>query len=284
MVSNDRPMWVGGQVSTADYGGGRKPFGGQPRTPSAHTSDLTPADQANVIVEPVYVGMISYHAADPPPDSGRIQPNRPPAAVGGETGGGSTDRPAPVDLGGDRSTANPAVANPAPVAPRAAAQTPFMLAGPSPMPAELHGMAVPATSGRPIRDIEIPVTAAPTASQALSTPRTAGGPGDVLPAVETAGSLPDPAAMIAEPLLALPPLDVTALERGLQQFLARLEAAGRDLVGDGDGARIVPWVVAGAATAAACEIARRQLRRYAAERAVDLIPLTVSAAPRHDPE
>jgi hypothetical protein len=47
----------------------------------------------------------------------------------------------------------------------------------------------------------------------------------------------------------------------LGHFLTRIEKAGEQLVGDGDGLR--PWLIAGAAAATACEIARRQLKRAA---------------------
>jgi len=63
-------------------------------------------------------------------------------------------------------------------------------------------------------------------------------------------------------LAALPSVELAALETGLRQFLAQLEAAGRDLTGD-DGDGLGPWLVAAGAAAAACEIARRQLRRQA---------------------
>jgi hypothetical protein len=57
----------------------------------------------------------------------------------------------------------------------------------------------------------------------------------------------------------LPTVDLTALGQGLRQFLSRIEQAGEELVGDGDGLR--PWLIAGAAAATACEIARRQMQR-----------------------
>jgi hypothetical protein len=64
-------------------------------------------------------------------------------------------------------------------------------------------------------------------------------------------------------LAVLPPLDVAALERGMQRFLDQVGQWCRPLVGNGDGAGLYFWVVAGAAAAAACEIARRQLKRTA---------------------
>jgi hypothetical protein len=70
-------------------------------------------------------------------------------------------------------------------------------------------------------------------------------------------------------LSAMPAVDMTVLGRGLDQFMHRLERAGEQLVGDGEGLR--PWLVAAAAAATACEIARRQMRRtYDRERATGL--------------
>ena len=70
-------------------------------------------------------------------------------------------------------------------------------------------------------------------------------------------------------LSAMPVVDLTVVGRGLDQFMHRLERAGEKLVGDGEGLR--PWLVAAAAAATACEIARRQMRRtYDRERATSL--------------
>jgi hypothetical protein len=56
----------------------------------------------------------------------------------------------------------------------------------------------------------------------------------------------------------LPPLDLSVLERGMRAFLAQLEQIGSSAAGGGS--RLSLWVLAGAAAATACEIARRQLR------------------------
>jgi hypothetical protein len=71
--------------------------------------------------------------------------------------------------------------------------------------------------------------------------------------------LPEP--QLAGVLPALPPLDLSALEHGLHQFLDQLGEVGRGLVGDPDGAGLYLWVAAGAAAATACTIARRQLKQ-----------------------
>src|SRR5262249_15876385 len=109
--------------------------------------------------------------------------------------------------------------------------------------------------------------AGPTPAAPLNTP--AGGAVPMV--IETAepplaqAEQPSAAAVLA-PLAAI---DVAALGHGLGQFLHQIEKGGEQLVGDGDGLR--PWLVAGAAAAAACEIARRQLRQ-----ATEYAPITVS--------
>jgi hypothetical protein len=49
----------------------------------------------------------------------------------------------------------------------------------------------------------------------------------------------------------------------MRQFLVQLGETGVELAGERDGAGLFPWVVAGGAAVAACEIARRQLGRHA---------------------
>jgi hypothetical protein len=63
-----------------------------------------------------------------------------------------------------------------------------------------------------------------------------------------------------ELLPVLPPFDLATLERGLQRFLDQLARLGEDLAWPQGGAGTWPWIVAAVAAAAACEIARRQLR------------------------
>jgi hypothetical protein len=93
-----------------------------------------------------------------------------------------------------------------------------------------------------------------------------GGDGVAVPLVPAAdGERAEEHAVVRAPqvsgvLAALPPPALSALERGLQQFLGQLERVGRDLTGDRPESGLWPWVVAGAAAITACEIARRQLR------------------------
>src|SRR5439155_1593574 len=55
----------------------------------------------------------------------------------------------------------------------------------------------------------------------------------------------------------------SALEQGMQQFLDQLDRLGQPLAAHPDGTGLGPWIVAGAASAVACEIARRHLKRSA---------------------
>jgi hypothetical protein len=59
----------------------------------------------------------------------------------------------------------------------------------------------------------------------------------------------------------LPPLDLSALEHGMREFLQQLEQLSAPATGSGRGLSL--WLLAGAAAVTACEIARRQLRRSA---------------------
>jgi hypothetical protein len=67
----------------------------------------------------------------------------------------------------------------------------------------------------------------------------------------------------------LPSLNVTALERAMQNFLRQLQGTGDELAGKHDKAGLGVWLVAGSAAVAACEIARRQMRASRAKLAVE---------------
>ncbi len=102
----------------------------------------------------------------------------------------------------------------------------------------------------------------PADGHAESAPPTAGDTerGEA-PAARPA---PQPVGVLA----LLPPIPLSAVEAGLRQFLQQVERAGQCLTADRDDGGLWPWVVAGAAAAVACEIARRQFR--SAGRAPDL--------------
>jgi hypothetical protein len=101
-----------------------------------------------------------------------------------------------------------------------------------------------------------------TGAGPLLTGVNAGAGAEQTPAVEVGESSEPPVATATPSIVAtLDTVDLSALGRGLERFLGRLERAGEELVGDGEGLR--PWLVAGAAAATAAEIARRQLKRAA---------------------
>jgi hypothetical protein len=145
--------------------------------------------------------------------------------------------------------------------------TPFVLT-PQANPAAATGGPVaaqlPLATGRTADGMAMAVPA-PAAPLNTST-------GGAMPVAETAEPpLAQPESPQAAPVLApLATIDVAALGRGLGNFLHEIEKVGEELVGDGDGLR--PWLVAGAAAATACEIARRQLKR-----AVEYAPIPISS-------
>jgi hypothetical protein len=72
-----------------------------------------------------------------------------------------------------------------------------------------------------------------------------------------------PSPQVPGVLTVLPPLDLTAVQLGMHQFLDQMERMGQRLVRHRDGTGLYLWIVAEATAAMACEIARRQLRRPA---------------------
>jgi hypothetical protein len=68
-----------------------------------------------------------------------------------------------------------------------------------------------------------------------------------------------PAPHVSDVLTTLPPIDLSALERGMHRFLDQVEEVGQRL-GDSSGPGLYPWLAAVAAAAVACEVGRRQLK------------------------
>jgi hypothetical protein len=128
------------------------------------------------------------------------------------------------------------------------------------------------TSQGPVRASFRPGDGVPLANPALNAVVASSGAGVATPTAEEAALTQSnkEAPPIGPGVLAtLATGDLSALGRELEQFLARIERAGEELIVEGDGLR--PWLIAGAAAATACEIARRQLKR-AAELAADGVP------------
>jgi hypothetical protein len=150
---------------------------------------------------------------------------------------------------------------------------------PVPRPDTLGGLTairVDASNGPAVRNNGI---LAIHESEAAAMPEAAPVPTSVMPSLTLPrASGPDSAAADTMPplplpqgtsvLSALPALDVTALERAMQHFLRQLHGAGDERAGSRDKPGLGVWLVAGTAAAAACEIARRQLRASRRELAV----------------
>jgi hypothetical protein len=66
---------------------------------------------------------------------------------------------------------------------------------------------------------------------------------------------------LREVLRSLPHGNLGSLEAGIREFLNNLSQVGKQFWAQSGECRLTAWVIAGAAAAAACEIARRQLRK-----------------------
>ena len=98
----------------------------------------------------------------------------------------------------------------------------------------------------------------------LVTPGTSPSPMGEVPGEEApAAELVLPSLPAPDVLSALWPWGLSTVERGMEQFLQQLDRMGQRLGRHHDDQGLWPWLVAGAAAATACEIARRQLRRTA---------------------
>lgn len=136
-----------------------------------------------------------------------------------------------------------------------AAQQPSVQSFPSPVavggvPGSHTEVRAPAAGRVPVRDL-------PEASGAggAAFPLAAGQEMEQY----AEGSLP-PSPLVSGVLSALPPFGLSALELGMQQFLERLGRLGPPGDGHPNGTGLSLWIAASAAAAAACEIARRQVR------------------------
>jgi hypothetical protein len=85
-------------------------------------------------------------------------------------------------------------------------------------------------------------------------------------------SVPPP-PQVSSVLTVFPSFNLSALERGLQQFLEQVETLDRSLPGGGSGSMLYLWIAAVAAATTALDVARRQLRRPTAGPAVDANPI-----------
>jgi hypothetical protein len=185
-----------------------------------------------------------------------VRPDVPPPAVTA-----ADPKPAPIDPHLPPSQPDAGRGATPASQPRTATQTPFVLTIPTNVPAGAPAIVAAQLPAQPGGGGAAPVLGpGPVAQPTPAAPAGVAVPPVTVPTAEPAADGPAPGALPGV-LAAFPAADLTALGRGLQQFLDRLESAGRDLVGDGDGAGLRPWVVAAGTAAAACEIARRQWKQ-----------------------
>jgi hypothetical protein len=125
-----------------------------------------------------------------------------------------------------------------------------------------EGEGIVSSPGKPLPSPPTPNPAGGGGAGGRETP----APGSDLKEQEPPdGRLVLPSPQMAGVLTVLPSVSLSALELGMQQFLAQLERVGQGLARDRDGGELWPWAVAGTVAGAAAltagEIARRQLRR-----------------------
>jgi hypothetical protein len=275
---------VAERSSFVDLGGARA----SPATPSGAGASSREVAPSPSVAPPVQAGTSSeapVPAAPASPGPGAPTPK--------PQDGGAAHVSAGPEAGGAADTA---VANPEPLPPTPAEPASSSRAADA-APADAGPVAPPQGPTRPpsvrlddlvaaaVRRAEVQVlTAARFPPEAVSQGEArVVVPGPVLPSSpgpatqpaagggEQAGEGPGPTPAPPSGVLAvLPPGDLSALELGMRRFLNQLEQMGQRLACPPEGTGLWPWVVAAAAAAVACDLARRQLRRPVSEPAVDL--------------
>jgi hypothetical protein len=214
------------------------------------------------------------------PQRGTALPGAGPESAGNaETDEGTSGTPPPEPAGGSR------VAMGAP----AEALPPTPVEGPAPQPAphlenpvavvglrvELQGAPAPQfpPGALPQREEMGPVPSGESERPQPYPPRP--GPGPAVPdGKQVEGGTARPARPVLGLLTVLPPGDLSALELGMWRLLERLERMGPRQARHAGGSGLCPWIVAvtivAAATGAAFEIVRRQLKLPAGVPAVSL--------------
>jgi hypothetical protein len=245
----ERPPVAGfvGDTRAFDMSGGDLAFVGMP--PPAYGFGQQP-----VVVEMVIV-------IDVPGSGNRAPP------VGTDAGSaGSISASAPKSVATDTGTnvvaLTDAGARPTVAAARTTSPMPVLLppaANIPPLAAEIPGPAAAQLTARTARTGDAVIVPGQALLSQFSTPAGVATPSAAGDGESADAKAAEPPLVVPALLSALPTVDLAALGRGLEQFMGRLERAGEQLVGDGEGLR--PWLVAAAAAAAACEIARRQMQR-----------------------
>jgi hypothetical protein len=95
------------------------------------------------------------------------------------------------------------------------------------------------------------------------------------PTTEQAGETPPPLLLQLPGVLGgLPGVELADVERGMRAFLDQLDDMGQGLTGHRDRTGLYLWLLAGTASALACEMARRQWKSSAVVPALDANRLT----------
>jgi hypothetical protein len=256
----------------ADLGGGlgRAEFAGLQSSLFSEVSSRSFDGETLIIVQPSEIVVVVVSVQMPAQQDG----NPPPSSY--DNGGSSTAATPPVATPKPAPHENAPSPTPTPsVADLSSSRTPAAVTAARTTPQTTPFTLVPSTNVlAPSSDTSHPSNVFLLQGLHGVSPFIGAGPASLGPIAPPSGSEVPPAAESVEPpqaqpapaelpgvLAALSSGDLSALGRGLGQFLNRLEKAGEELVGDGDGLR--PWLIAGAAAATACEIARRQLKRAA---------------------
>jgi hypothetical protein len=247
---------------------------------------FSPADHPGETIEilipegvPAFQGNVEFHSHTPPFDYA-ASVIAPVAAVAASEGSGLTLDPAAARSNVSSPTAvQPLpdfshVSNIAGVDPSSNSAALRLAVVPAPRLDTLVGLAVfrveaqtnaaihnPNATG--LRDAEIAAATPDTPLPATlrQAPATDSASEDTVP--------PSPVTQQGSALSVLPALNVTALEQAMKHFLRHLQTTGDDLTAKYEKAGLGVWLVAGTAAAAACEIARRQLRTSRGKLAVE---------------
>jgi hypothetical protein len=236
-------------------------------TQSNQETYLTSLDTSSLAQDPACLGntplALDYardatpeYAQTATPESEKVLRAAPPMvpADHGEAGGASASPPA-----AEKPPASSGSAAPAPAAP--AASGPVVVASAA-TPASPAGVV---RAARPAGGDEGALTASASVSRGADQDRDSEEPLD--PGTEVPDSqAPAPLPQFASLLAGSAPVDLPALQRGVDQFFTRLEAVGEELPKGPLLLRLAPWVASVALSTAALEVARWQMRKQAPRR------------------
>jgi hypothetical protein len=178
---------------------------------------------------------------------------------------------ASVQQSGHEETARPAVSPSTPERPPTEADSQATASRPA------SGPVAVATAGSPAASHDVHQSGGPLVTDAAGpAPRTARArsleaePGSeelLEPVTDIADSdVPAPAPQLASLVAGMAPVDLAALQRGVDQFFTRLEGLGEELPRGPILLRLAPWIATTALATAAWEVAREQMRKQSPRR------------------